>query len=161
MGTEEHACGCAMCAGMLLDDVMEQVAEGVTRYGWHVVGTRTGGGAAYAYTVGLPHSLACPELLVAGLPPKTAHGILGAAVDRIRESGPLEDGQLYERIAAGFPVKIRKGSTAFSPFRLSVANRFSGRTVPWLQIVWPDPQRRFPGDPGCDPAMAAAQDGRP
>lgn len=26
------------------------------------------------------------------------------------------------------------------------------------QLVWPDPVGRFPGDPRCDPRMAAAQD---
>lgn len=160
MGTEGRACGCAMCAGKSVDDVMEKVADGVRRYSWHAVGTVTPGGTPYMYTAGLTHSLGCPELLVAGLPPEAAHGILGAAVDKIRESGPLEDGHLYEGIAAGFPVRVRKGAGAFSPFGLGVANRFAGRPVPWLQVVWPDPQRRFPGEPGCDPAMAAAQEGR-
>lgn len=156
----EHECCCAMCAGGTVDDVMKQVADGVRRYSWHAVGTVTRGGTPYMYTAGLVHSLGHPEMLVAGLPPEAAHGVLGAAVDKVRESGLLEDGRLYGGIAAGFPVRIRKGAGAFSPFRLAVANQFSGRTVPWLQVVWPDPQRRFPGDPGCDPAMAAAQEGR-
>lgn len=159
MGTEQHAC-CAMCAGASLDDVMRQAAGHVRRLGWSATGTVTRGGVPYTYTVGLPHSLGHPEFLVAGLPPQAAHGVIEAAIGKVRESGPLEDGSLHEGVIVGYPVKVRKGPV-FSPFRLGMANRFAGRAVPWVQVIWPDAERRFPGDPGCDPAMAAAQEGRP
>ena len=72
--------------------------------------------------------------------------------------GPLEPGGYYDKVADGFLVRVRDVAPAFCRLSFAVSNRFYGKAVPVRQIVWPDPRGRFPGDPGCDPGMAAAQD---
>jgi hypothetical protein len=140
---------------------MRTCRENVRRDGWHATGVLPGAGQrGYMYTTGLTATYRHPELVIAGLPPEAAHGVLIAAVERIEEDGPLEGGVYYERIAEGFPVLVRDIAPAFCRLSFAVADRFygNGRSVPVRQVVWPDPRGRFPGDPGCDPGMAAVQD---
>jgi hypothetical protein len=139
-----------------ISDLMRQVEANVTRCGWHATGV-FGGGVLFMYTTGLT-SGDHPELVITGLPPAAAHGVLAEAVEVIRSGTPLAPGRDYAGIAAGFPVRFRDVDQDACRHPLSVTTRFYGKRVPALQLVWPDPQGRFPGEPGCDPAMAAAQD---
>lgn len=136
--------------------LMRQVEANVTRGGWHATGV-FGGGEVFLYTTGLTGG-GHPELVIAGLPPETAHSVLAAAIGMIRDGTPLAPGADYEGIAAGFPVRFRPVDQGRCRHPLSVTTRFYGRQVPALQLVWPDPRGRFPGESGCDPKMAAMQD---
>ena len=140
-------------SGGWVDEMMRKIEGNVTRYGWH----STGVGDGFLYTTGLTGG-DHPELVVAGLPPETAHGLVGAAFGVIRSGIPLAPGRDYEGIAAGFPVRFREVDQDACLHPLSVTTRFYGRRVPALQLLWPDPEGRFPGEPGCDPRMAASQD---
>lgn len=140
--------------------LMAQVEANVTRVGWHATGV-FGGGALFMYTTGLsgggrPH----PELVVAGLPAEVSHGLLSVAADLVRSGTRFAPGRDYPGIAVGFSVRFRPVRQDRDRLRhpLSVTSRFYGRQVPALQLVWPDPKGRFPGEAGCDPAMAQAQD---
>ena len=139
-----------------VDDMMRQVEANVTRVGWHATGV-FGGGECFMYTTGLTGG-DHPELVITGLPPKAAHGILAGAIKVIRSGTPLAPGREYQDIARGFPVRFRAVDQGACRHPLSVTTRFYGRQVPAVQLVWPDPAGRFPGEPGCDPAMAEAQD---
>lgn len=131
----------------------------IRRGGWHATGILDAPGQpGYVYTTGLTVTWRHPELVISGLPPHAAHGVLCAAVERIREDGPLENGGEYDRIADGFRVRVRDIAPAFCRLSFAVSDRFYGRTVLVRQIVWPDPHGRFPGDPRCDPGMADVQD---
>jgi len=136
--------------------MMRKIEGNITRYGWHATGV-IGGGESFVYTTGLTGGFH-PELVVAGLPPDTAHGLIAAAVKVIKSGVPLTAGRDYAEIATGFPIRFREVDQDACRHPLSVTTRFYGRRVPALQLVWPDPDGLFPGDPGCDPAMAAAQD---
>lgn len=147
------------CSAPSPEVVMHTCRESIRNVGWHATGIfEDPGQPPYIYTTGLTATYGHPELVIAGLPPESAHGVLQAAVDRIAEDGPLEDGGYYDRIADGFLVRVRDVAPAFCRLSFAVSNRFYGKTVPVRQIVWPDPRGRFPGDPGCDRGMAAAQD---
>jgi Domain of unknown function (DUF4262) len=152
-------CGeCDIGSGRYADigAVMNQVRANVRRHGWHATAvTET---PPWVYTTGLAGTYGHPELLVAGLAPGTAHGLLSAAARLVRDGRRLEPGTDIARVARGFPVRaadVWRGSCRLS---FGVADRYYGRPVPVRQILWPDPAGRFPGEPGCDPEMAAVQD---
>jgi hypothetical protein len=136
--------------------MMRKIEGNITRCGWHATGV-VGGGGSFVYTTGLT-GRDHPELVVAGLPPDTAHGLISAAVEVIRSGVPLVPGRDYAEIAAGFPIRFQVVDQDKCRHPLSVTTRFYGGQKPALQLVWPDPEGLFPGDPGCDPGMAAAQD---
>jgi Domain of unknown function (DUF4262) len=136
-------------------EMMLKVGANITRCGWHATGV-FGGGGSFMYTTGLTTG-DHPELVIAGLPPETAHGLIAAAVGVIRSGVPLAPGRDYAEIATGFPVRFAEVDQDACEHPLSVTNRHYGRRVPALQLLWPDPEGRFPGEDGCDPKMAAAQ----
>lgn len=141
--------------GGWVGEMMRKIEVNITRYGWHSTGV-FGGGECFTYTTGLAAG-DHPELVIAGLPPETAHGLIGSAVKIIRSGTLLAPGKDYTGIAKGFPVRFRVVDQDACKHPLSVTTRFYGRRVAALQLLWPDPQGRFPGEPGCDPLMAAAQ----
>ena len=147
------------CSSPSPEVVMHTCRENIARDGWHATGVLAEPGKpGYIYTTGLTVTYRHPELVITGLPPEAAHGVLCAAVDRIEENGPLEPGSEYDRIAAGFTVRVRDIAPAFCRLSFAVSNRYYGKAVPVRQVVWPDRDGRFPGEPGCDPGMAAVQD---
>lgn len=138
---------------------MHACRENIRRYGWHATGVfASQGSPEYVYTTGLTETYGHPELVIAGLPARTGHSLLVAAAERIEQDGPLEDGTGYDRIASGFLVRARDVAPAFCRLEFSVSKAYYGRPVAVRQLVWPDPQGRFPGEPGCDPGMARVQD---
>ena len=147
------------CSAPSPEVVMHTCRENIKRDGWHATGVLAAPGRpGYIYTTGLTATYRHPELVIAGLPPEAAHGVLVAAVERIEEDGPLEAGGEYDRIAEGFLVRVRAIAPAFCRLSFAVSDRFYGRSVPAWQVVWPDQRGRFPGEPGCDAGMAAVQD---
>jgi len=136
--------------------MMRQVGEDIANVGWHATGV-IGDGGCFMYTTGLT-SGDHPELVIAGLPPGIAHGMLASAVEVIRSGIALAPGRDYEGIAAGFPVRFREVDQELCLTPMSVTNRHYGHRVPAVQLLWPDPKGIFPGEPGCDAAMASAQD---
>jgi hypothetical protein len=140
-------------SGGWVGEMMRTVEGNITRCGWH----STGVGGGFLYTTGLA-GRGHPELVIAGLPPDTAHGLVASAFDLIKSGTMLAPGKDYEGIAAGFPVRFKAVDQDSCLHPLSVTTRFYGGRVPALQLLWPDPQGRFPGEPYCDRRMAAAQD---
>lgn len=140
--------------------------QAIADYGWHCVGVFADPAAAvppYAYTVGLaapsrpsPH----PELVVAGLSPPAGRGVLSAAVELIRNGAKLAGGDERDGIIARFAVRFRAidlGACALS-FDVSDDYYGCGSEVPRLQLIWPDREGRFPGDPDVDPRVMRIQD---
>lgn len=139
----------------------------VRRHGWMIqyVGGGTcsrpgcdGGhssGPPFAYTIGL-WGLAHPELLIFGVSPETAVGVLNDLGERIRTGETLLPGQLVE--FDEWPHRIipetvpNPGDIVFS------ANRFYRRpdelSVPVLQLSYDDIGGGFPSEAGySDPEM--------
>ena len=103
----------------------------------------------FAYTVGL-FGLAHPELLIFGVPPAVAAGVLNDLGERVRGGEALLPGQLIT--FDNWPHRIvpepvpNPGDIVFS------ANRFYCRpdefSVPVLQLSYDDAEGRFPWDDG-------------
>lgn len=104
----------------------------------------------YGYTVGLPLRFGHPELVMVGLPnDRTAH-VLNAVCEQVAAGAWLEPGDRVD--AAGLRLKV--GACAVSRVRAGlIAVSFEYHvsvehlTMPNpLQIMWPDPQGRYPDD---------------
>lgn len=146
-----------------LDQDDTHIAQVIRRYGWYIqyVGGDHGctapwcdgadhdDGPAFAYTVGL-FDFGHPELLIFGVPPGTAAGVLNDLGTRVREGTNLVAGELIT--FAEWPHRVvpehvpNPGEIAFS------ANRHYRRpandSVPLLQLSYDDTAGRFPWDSG-------------
>lgn len=155
-----------------LDQEDAHVAAVVRRYGWYIQyvggdsctapGCDCGGdaGPPFAYTVGL-FGLHHPELLIFGVSPETAAGVLNALGERIRSGADLMPGAMIT--FDDWPHRVipeqlpNPGEIAFT------ANRYYDRPddnpVPVLQLTYDDPAGRFPWDPGYAAPQAQPRPG--
>lgn len=126
----------------------------VTAWGHAVVATRyplpNGLSVSMSYSVGLSED-GLPEFVVFGLPAPIAQDFSNCSVDWLK-SGRLRT----DKAVAAFtnlPVVYKHALDERSVACLELAHLRAGRTVPTLQIVWPDPAARFPWDPGFDESL--------
>ncbi|MDP9397468.1 MAG: DUF4262 domain-containing protein [Actinomycetota bacterium] len=146
-----------------LDQEDARVAAVIRRYGWYIeyVGAgpcadalcrscddqdgRDEAGPSFAYTVGL-FGMGHPELLIFGVPPGTATGVLNDLGERIRAGANLVPGQLLTFEQWPHQVVVEHvpnpGEIVFA------ANRHYARpsevSVPVLQLSYDDSAGRFP-----------------
>ena len=145
-----------------LDQESAHIATTIRRHGWAIqyVGGDTCArpgcdcpdvdGPPFAYTVGL-FGLAHPELLIFGVPPGTAAGILNALGERIVDGEALLPGQLVS--LDEWPHRIIPEEVPNPGEIVFGANRFYKRparhSVPVLQLSYDDVEGKFPWDAGC------------
>jgi hypothetical protein len=144
-----------------VDDYITQTIDIIAEHGWLIqwVGDpvdEAEPSAPFAYTVGLT-ALGHPELIVTGLPPEKAYGILQTLAERIRDNTEaLVEGELLERVI-GEPYLVRVGAVCERELakHLTIAQAIYGDEVKALQIIWPDGMNRLPGALGYSiPATA-------
>lgn len=123
-------------------------------------------GPGFAYTVGLHARFGHPELICFGLRPEVMHAMLNDCGARVRAGEHFTAGVSAEGVLEGFAVRFHE-VRAKESFRehMGYANWFYGRKAggvsrllgrnrfPLLQLLWPDPEGRFPGEPGASSAM--------
>ena len=127
---------------------MEQrCAHDVASHGRHVVAVA--GDPDFAYTVGLPHHLDHPELLLSGLPVELMQSVLEEVSRRVLEGYRLVPGQLVEGALARVPLVVDE---LLPSDRLSWSTWFHGREVPALQLLWPSGTGDFVWDSPAQPA---------
>jgi uncharacterized protein DUF4262 len=126
------------------------VAATVGEYGWAVSGTRGGDQEPpWAYSVGMWLSNAGPELIVCGLPLESAASIINAIGARVADGADIAPGVMLDDVCQA-PLTFRPVDMSWrSSGLMSVSDAFYGMVrPPYLQVVWPDKNDRFPMDPG-------------
>lgn len=121
------------------EEYLDELRATIRIYGWAVQGVEDDR-RPYSYTVGL-HDRGLPELLVTGLPPERAAGVLNdvaaaAVAGRVFEPGAhvaVGDGPLLEIVEVDHP-------DAHLNFALAVG----GADIRALQLVWADHLGRWP-----------------
>lgn len=125
----------------------------VEKLGWAVQLVEEGASDTeppFAYTVGLTESFDHPELVVVGQRPEMMQFMLNECADRVKSGTRLQPGAQLDEVIEGFQVEIRALDPALLRF-LGYARWFHGeRPFEALQILWPDQEGRFPGDPLAD-----------
>jgi hypothetical protein len=135
----------------LLADVAEQ--------GLHVVHVAPGNGAvAHAYSVGLWHHFAQPEVIVFGLDPAIAAELLEAVADEADAGHPCTAGSARDDLLRGYPVRFLAVPPPLVASHLPLAHwAYEGEDPPAVQLVWPDKQGRWPWQDDVRSGFAALQ----
>jgi hypothetical protein len=134
------------------DDTDRKLLADVARDGWAVIGIQEDEeGPGYAFSVGLLHTLGQPELLLMGLPVRTAQQLINNIGEAIRAGRRFEAGGRYDGLAVGFPLAFVAVAERYYREYLGYARWFyRGSGFPVLQAVWPDKQGVFPWESGYD-----------
>lgn len=125
-----------------------RLREIIDTHGWAVQGVLPEAdqpGVPFGYTVGLT-AKDLPELVIYGLPPRTASAILNTAARRMTESGPFSPGDRISPPSDGPDVAV---IDVVDTDVLTMIEHFYGPSRA-LQLVWPDEQGRFPWQNGYD-----------
>jgi hypothetical protein len=144
------------------DDAEDFIVHAVSEYGWAVELVEAGEAEsepAFAYTVGLHKTFGAPELIVVGLSRDVMHEILNDLGEQIKAGQPLPVGEPISGIIEGYPVRLREVRAPES-YRAHVGYALwfnGGYDFALLQVLWPDKQGRFPGDPDANAAVVALQ----
>ena len=138
------------------------IERNVREHGWAVNLIGAGDGPnepAFAYTVGLFRNYSQPELIILGQPPRTMHCVLNALGDRVKAGKRFVTGERIGEILEGCDVLIRE-VRGFESYRDHVGYAlwfYQGPSFPLFQVVWPDRNGRFPGDPNVVPGLEGRQ----
>ena len=135
----------------LLADVAEQ--------GLHVVHVARGNGAfACAYSVGLWHHFAQPEVIVVGLDPAIAAELLEAVADEADAGRVCAAGSARDDLLRGYPVRFLAVPPQLVARHLPLAHwAYEGADFPAVQLVWPDKQGRWPWQDDVRSGLIALQ----
>lgn len=150
--TDNIGCRCLICVHYpreQLDVFDASHVDAVLEHQWAVVVIPDGATGMWAFTIGLWHNYRSPELAIFGLDPQTMGRCLNG---------------LGRQIATGRPAEINDGVRPVDPdWRagfFGAAGAFyqqSAPSIPFLQMLWPDGDGRFPGQSGCDSECADGQ----
>jgi hypothetical protein len=100
----DHECAQCLGAGRDLDANDQKLLRDVRALGFHVIRIFADEeGPAYAFTVGLHHSFGHPEVVVMGLDPDTAHGVL----NRIGMAAAAEQAIDFDRLLEHTSCELR------------------------------------------------------
>ena len=139
----------------ITDDSEEFVRRCIADVGWSVQLVKAGdapGEPAFAYTIGLHHSFGHPELIILGQPTEVMHTVLNEIGERIIKRGArFEAGDTLEEVIASYPVRLREvvSRDSFEAHVGYALSFYSGKPFRLFQVVWPDKEGRFPGEPGA------------
>jgi hypothetical protein len=138
-----------------LDDFLRRQEQIIDTVGWAVMHVLPAADdpdttTPFAYTVGLiAHDY--PELLIAGLPPEVAHGLLNDLAGRVYDKADrFTHGQRISDLIADYDAVLVEGAPIDELLPGLAIARYGRDRVRLLQVVWPDPQGRFPWDAGYD-----------
>ncbi len=144
------------------DHFEDAIKTAVTEHGWFVAkieGGVSNDEPAFAYTVGLFKTYGHPELTCIGLRTDLMHVMLNNCGQLIKTGQQPPVGPPFDEVLDDFKVQLREVRARESyDEHMGYAIWFNGGSeFPLLQLVWPDKEGRFPGDPGASPWMVARQ----
>jgi hypothetical protein len=133
------------------DALLRRQDEQINRVGWAVtmvMPTVDEPGTPFAYTVGLT-AHGSPELVIAGLPPDITHALLNDLAHRVLDStARFSHGQRIADLLSGYDAVIVDGPATEPLYPGTAYKRYGTDRVRLQQVVWPDPQDRYPWDAG-------------
>lgn len=139
---------------------MVEIAATIERVGWMPQGVfptvdDPPTTPSFTYTIGLTKTFDHPELIIYGVAPERAHGILACAVELIEAGTRFAPGECYGKILKDQDVLAREVQAPGYP--LNIARAYYGADVSAIQLVWPDAHGVFPLEEGFDPELNGLQ----
>jgi hypothetical protein len=159
----DRACRCHLCQPNHADDGCLDWRDGtaglVTEHGWSVVGIGSEDDVpAWAFTVGLWHTLGSPEVAMFGLRLPDMQRWLNQLGGQIRDGQPLAADERRDGVLDGFPLAIRPVHPSWYPRVFGSAVNFYQRPpLPIVQAIWPDRTGLFPWQDGSGDNCRANQ----
>lgn len=162
--SDKKTCGCGHkhdgleCAGP--EAARRHIVSEIDNGHWAVMGILPEGASPYhTFSVGLFENFDRPEIIIFGVHPQVATQIINDIGDRIVEGLELESGRVYDDIFSNQlgAVFIPVEKDAYDAHMGSAIWYYQGRDFPVMQLVWPDPNGKFPWEEGFDRRYAAAQ----
>ena len=132
----------------------EFIRDCVKGFGWAVQFIEKGESPsepAFAYTVGLHHNFGQPELIILGQPKELMHFALNEIGGRMKSGARFASGDSLDGVIEGYSVRLREVQSRES-FQAHVGYAlwfYAGQPFRLFQVVWPDKDGRFPGEPGA------------
>ncbi len=141
------------------DDGEHQVVRDVTESGCHVVGVLPDERSpAFAYSIGLFHNYAHPEVLVFGLDLDLMHLIINGVRDNVGLGKRFVSGARYPDLLEGFDCEFLTVNRSYYRELFGYARWFyQGNDFSVVQCLWPDKKGRFPREPGFEPKFRPLQ----
>lgn len=146
----------------ITDDGEGFIRRCVEEFGWAIQLVAEGESPAehaFAYTIGLEHSFGHPELIILGLPQPVMKDVLNEVGGRIKAGARFSPGDRLDDVLERYPVLLREVRSPDS-FKEHVGYAlwfYAGRPFRLLQVVWPDKEGRFPGQPGAADSLRDLQ----
>lgn len=142
-----------------MQKILDNVKDHIEKVGVSIIHVGAGehSTAQFTYTVGFT-SIGLPEMVIMGLSYHIGHRILMDLYAKAKAEGLPEDGVDLNEILDRYPVRLKTIPKATAEKFAAVAMRFFQKKIGVRQVVWPDPEGRFPGDLDMDMQMAAIQD---
>jgi hypothetical protein len=136
-----------------------KIVRDIKSHGWHVIQVmKTDTQPEFGYSIGFHRTFQHPEILVMGLPLSRTHEVIDTIGDELRAGETFEAGTSSSAILRSYDCAFRTIPRHQYGDYLGYAMWFYGETeFPALQCVWPDPERRFPWDPGVEQEFGAIQ----
>jgi hypothetical protein len=105
--------------------------------------------APFAYTIGLTAHQS-PELIIAGVDPCVAEPLLNELARRVvKDAQRFTPGQRISDLLRGYDAILVEGAATAALRPAAAFVHYGEDRVRLQQVVWPDPQGRFPWEPGC------------
>jgi hypothetical protein len=126
------------------DDYLDELREMISDHGWAVQYVEDDK-RPFAYTIGL-HDRGLPELLIYALTPDVAVRVLNSIAHMMVDDGAVLVPSMHIDYEDRFLIEVVE--IEHPDVHLKFAIRLCGPDVRALQLVWADPHRRFPWEPG-------------
>lgn len=122
----------------------------VGEFGWHCLHVSAEGDPVYwTYSIGIYKNWRVPEIVIFGLPDKTAHAILSGFVQDIESGDTFEADNRYEVFEGGYEGMFLRVDPRWHSAFLGFAQWFyEDEEFPALQCVWPDKEGNLPWEAG-------------
>jgi hypothetical protein len=127
-----------------VEDYLDVLREKIRGHGWAVQFVEDDL-RPFAYTIGLHHR-GLPELLISGLPPRTAARVLNSMAHMIVEDGTVLAPAMHIDYQDEFLLEVVE--VEHPDVHLTFAVGLVGPHVRALQLVWADARGRWPWDAG-------------
>lgn len=132
-----------------VEDYEQRIISNVEKYGvsmTSVFGTEEK--PPFTYTIGLKKTYNMPELIVFGLDPQSAHGVLYAAIGLIKQ-GNFDFDALHSQIIEGFQCAFKNVPFEIAKkYAYSASWFYNNERYEMSQLIWPDEAGKFPWDDG-------------
>jgi hypothetical protein len=154
------------------DEGDRRVIDTVLQHGWQVLAVSDDGccedpghhehadaesGPPIAYTVGLGHRSAHPEILMSGLDLGLMHGVLNSVAQRVMAGRRQRAGDVLEDVLGGVPVVVAEVREEALRETVTWSGWFHRRRPEAFVLVWPSTSGLFSWQPGAPDVLDELQ----